>query len=270
MKKTFARFATISILLIFFSLAYNLTYHANTAAASIDVGWQLTVDGLVENPLNLNGSEILTMPRSTVNGALFCVDFPGRVLMQGNWTGIKLRTLLEEAKPLPSAIKIAFFAADGYSTDLTVETAMLDDVILAYENEGVSLKDLRLVVPGKWGYKWISQLTHIELVDYNYLGRWESAGYSDEADWSSSDALPPAIFVPSLPASSPTPSPITSPSPSPTQPPVTSPEPFDQSTLTTESIEDKTIPTEVVYAIAVLAVAVVLLATITFVRKKMR
>ena len=230
MKKTFAGLATISIMLIFASLAFNLMSPEKSAIASIDLGWQLTVDGLVENPLNLSGAEILAMPASTVDAALVCVDFPGKILMQGNWTGIKLRTLLDEAKPLPSAIKVAFFAADGYCTDLTVETAMHDDIILAYENENASLSDLRLVVPGKWGYKWISQLTRIELVDYNFLGRWESSGYSDEADWGSNGAPPTTRFSPSLPDSSPTPSPTTSPSPPTTQPPVTSPDPFDEST----------------------------------------
>jgi DMSO/TMAO reductase YedYZ molybdopterin-dependent catalytic subunit len=74
-------------------------------------------------------------------------------------------------------------ADDGYSTDLTIATAMREDIILAYERDGMPLSEgLRLVVPGKWGYKWISGLTHIELVDYDFTGFWESRGYSDEAD----------------------------------------------------------------------------------------
>ena len=40
---------------------------------------------------------------------------------------------------------------------------------------------LRLVVPDKWGYKWISYVTVIELVDYDFLGVWESQGYPDAA-----------------------------------------------------------------------------------------
>jgi hypothetical protein len=39
---------------------------------------------------------------------------------------------------------------------------------------------LRLVVPGKWGYKWISRLTEISLVDFDFKGTYESQGYSDE------------------------------------------------------------------------------------------
>ena len=64
---------------------------------------------------------------------------------------------------------------------------MREDIILAYEKDGERLSEkTRLVVPGKWGYKWISQLTRIELVNYDFKGFWESRGYSDEADITSS------------------------------------------------------------------------------------
>ncbi len=164
------------------SLAYNPIPSANSADSTDVQEGRLIVTGLVNNPLNLSWTEIVAMPKTTVNATLVCVDAPRTALMAGNWTGIKLRTLLEEAEVSAAAIKVGFHAADGYSTDLTIETAMRDDIILAYENNGNSLNDLRLVVPGKWGYKWISQLTHIELIDYDFLGFWESRGYSDEAE----------------------------------------------------------------------------------------
>lgn len=55
-----------------------------------------------------------------------------------------------------------------------------------------------MVVPGKWGYKWIRGPTRIVLVDYDFLGYWESSGYSDEAD---------------IPAVTPTPTPTPTPPP---------------------------------------------------------
>lgn len=241
---------------------------AKSATPDFEAQWKLTVTGLVDSPLNLSGTEIVAMPKSTVNAAIVCVDFPGQIVMQGNWTGVKLRTLLEEAKPLPSAIKVAFFAADGYSTDLTMATAMWDSVILAYEKDGEPLNDLRLVVPGKWGYKWISQLIRIELVDFNFLGRWESAGYSDEADVSSSSGSSLRDLGPSFPSSSPTPPPATSPFPYPTQPPLTSPSPLGQPVPTPEPSAEIFIPSEAVYTIVASAVAVVLVAIFMFIYKK--
>jgi len=271
LKKTFAEIATtIAILFVLTSFAYNSVPPANSAPPDTEAEWQLTVSGLVANPLNLSWIEIVAMPTSTVNAALICVDFPKDILMQGNWTGIKLRTLLEEAKPLPAAIKVGFYAADGYSTDLTVETAMSDDVILAYEKDGEPLNDLRLVVPGKWGYKWISQLTHITLVNFNFLGRWESAGYSDEANITQGAQSVRASQSLS-PDTAPTSPPGTSPSPSPSQPPITSPVPLDSSTPTPEPSESMPIPTEAFYYLVVVSVvAIVLVCGLTFVRKKHR
>jgi hypothetical protein len=178
--------------------------------------------------------------------------------------------LLEEAKLSADAIKVAFYAADGYSTDLPIETAMRDNVILAYEKDGEPLNDLRLVVPGKWGYKWISQLTRIELVDYNFLGFWESKGYSDEANVSTSESKtgePPLPSKAAVPSPSSTAPPATSPSPSTSQPPITSPAPL-QPTSTPQPAEGPSIPAEAVYAIVASVVAVVLVVLSTFVHKR--
>ena len=72
-------------------------------------------------------------------------------------------------------------ASDGYKTDLTISQALNSHIIVAFRRDDSLLSErLRLVVPGKWGYKWISGLTHIQLVDYDFLGTWESKGYSDE------------------------------------------------------------------------------------------
>ena len=61
-------------------------------------------------------------------------------------------------------------------------TAGQDNVIIAYELNGEPLPSLRLVVPNKWGYKWIRDLSNITLFDYDFKGIWENAGYPDEAD----------------------------------------------------------------------------------------
>jgi DMSO/TMAO reductase YedYZ molybdopterin-dependent catalytic subunit len=149
-------------------------------------GWQLFVGGLVQNPLNLNFSELDAMSGTTVNAVLYCVDYPNNPVAQGNWTGVKLNLLLEEAGISPDAVKVAFTATDSYTTDLTIQTAMRQDVIIAYELNNLPLPErLRLVVPGKWGYKWISGISQIELVNFDFKGFWESRGYSDEADISS-------------------------------------------------------------------------------------
>jgi hypothetical protein len=267
-KKTFFVLANAIIMLAVVSLAYNRIPSASSADSTDTAQeWRLIVTGLVNNPLNLSRTEIVAMPKTTVNATLICVDAPN-VLMAGNWTGIKLRTLFEEAEISTAVIKVGFYAADGYSTDLTIETAMRDDIILAYENNGTPLNDLRLVVPGKWGYKWINQVTVIDLVDYDFLGRWESAGYSDEADISSGGVSKLKDFVPSLPASSPTPPPTTSPSSSPSQPPIASPAPSPQPTPTPKAPQGLSLPIEAVSAAAASVAIVIVVFGAIVVRKR--
>jgi hypothetical protein len=273
-KKTFAE--TALIVLVILNLAYipispTNSVAADTEAPPTDAEWILSVTGLVENPLNLTWTEITAMPTTTVNAAIICVDFPNNIVTEGNWKGVKLQTLLEAAKPLEDAIKVAFYADGGYSTDLTVDTAMRDDVIIAYEKDGGTLDNLRLVVPGKWGYKWIHHLTRIELVDYDFLGYWEGAGYPDEADVTESSPSNNQ-FTPSIPDFfTPTPLPTTpivpSPSPEPYPTPSTPPAPLTQSTPTPEPSENTPIPPEAVYAITASVIVVILVGALTVARK---
>ncbi len=144
--------------------------------------WQLTINGLVDHPLILTLDDLKAMPQTTETASIYCVDFPQNVVAEGKWTGVSLATLLQRTGVQQSAIKVAFFATDGYTTDLDLTTATNGDVIVAYTLDSSSLSEtLRLVVPGRWGYKWIYQLTTITLMDYDYKGKWESQGYSDDA-----------------------------------------------------------------------------------------
>lgn len=276
MKKIFAGIATIiPVLLILTSLACNAIPAANSATSDPELNppaadWQLTVTGFVENSFNLSWNEFLALPKTTVAATLVCVDFPNDPMDQGNWTGVQLRTLLEEAGPTANAVKVGFLASDGYSTDLTVDDAMQENIILAYENNGVYTNDLRLVVPGRWGYKWISMLRRIEVLDYNYLGFWESRGYSDVAGITSGDGQQQSPGV-NVSPSSPTSPPVTSPLPSASPPPNTSSAPTTPTPTPTTAPEisgENSMPQETGYIIAAAAVAAALVALVTLVRKK--
>jgi DMSO/TMAO reductase YedYZ molybdopterin-dependent catalytic subunit len=172
--------ATIALTLFFLmSIAALLT--SAQAALSNETEWRLQISGLVDHPLNLTLSEIAAMPATTVQATIYCVGSPTQIVEEGNWTGVKLGFLLEEVGISPSAIKVAFYASDGYSTDLSLEAATQPNVIVAYQKDGIPLSGtLRLITPERWGYKWISQLTKIETVNYDFKGSWESGGYPDD------------------------------------------------------------------------------------------
>lgn len=146
--------------------------------------WVLSVDGLVENPLNLSYENITTFPVTSEIVTLKCVDGPTGT---ANWTGVKLKAILDMAFIEENATEVIFYGADRYSSSLTLEDASSSDVILAYEMNGEPLPvdqgyPLRVVAPGKYGYKWVKWITRIEVIDYDYKGYWESRGWDDEAD----------------------------------------------------------------------------------------
>lgn len=132
----------------------------NDAAAS-DSEWRLLVDGAVYQPLNLTLSEVVAMPRTTVNADLYCYS---SLVSAGNWVGVRLALILEEAELHNGTNSVTLFASDGYATFLDISTAMREDVILAYELNGQPLPEvLRLVLPWANGDKWIAMITHINV-----------------------------------------------------------------------------------------------------------
>ena len=198
--KNFTKFVTLAICLTI-ALPSSALILLPAHAQSLTGAWRLTVSGLVRNPLNVTLAEIAAMPKKLVTATIYCVDFPSVVVESGEWAGVTLASLLEEANVTSSGVKVGFFASDGYSTDLDLDFAMSGEVVVAYEKDGIPLDEtLRLVVPGRWGYKWISQLTSIVVYDYDFKGKWESAGYSDYADIQSGSGAPSFPQAPSTTA----------------------------------------------------------------------
>jgi DMSO/TMAO reductase YedYZ molybdopterin-dependent catalytic subunit len=220
MKKIFL--ITTIILLTTTAIALFIFTTPSTQADSTNSIFQLSITGYVDQQSNFTLADLQAMPKTTVSAAIYCVDAPNVVVEQGSWEGVKLWDLLNQTGVSPAAVKIALYASDGYSSDLSIDLAKQDNVILAYAKDDSLLSGLRLVVPGHWGYKWINQVQSIRLVNYDFLGKWESQGYSDDG-LSQSDhnfgpsnpttppikeSLTPTIQV--LPSGSPKESPATS------------------------------------------------------------
>jgi hypothetical protein len=161
----------------------------STSTSPLQTPSTLEIYGAVRSPLNLTYAELASMPMVSEVAELLCVT--GSPDVTYNWTGVPLFYLLTLAQIEPDAYKIVTICSDGYTSDLLVEDALQPTTILALEANGTSLPQLlygpegpnRLVVPGKWGYKWSSGIEEIEVVTTNYLGEYESSGYySDTAD----------------------------------------------------------------------------------------
>lgn len=147
--------------------------------------YKLTVTGLVNNPIELTYTEVITTyPLYEKVVTLYCVEGWDVTLL---WEGMLVKDLLETAQVDPAAKIVIFYAYDGYSTSLPLEYLLENDIVMAYKMNGVLLPPERgfpfqLVAESKLGYKWIKWVTSIEVSDdVTYRGYWESRGYSNDA-----------------------------------------------------------------------------------------
>jgi hypothetical protein len=147
--------------------------------------YDLVISGLVDHPINFTYSELQQFPMVSEYAAIQCVG--GGRPQSYNWTGVPLFFLLSMTGVSANATKVAFYARDGFSTDLTIEKSLHPTTLIALQADGIMLSDsngypYRLVAPCKYGYKWAKWVTKIEVVDYDFKGTYEGAGYPDEAD----------------------------------------------------------------------------------------
>jgi DMSO/TMAO reductase YedYZ molybdopterin-dependent catalytic subunit len=148
--------------------------------------YQLKITGLAQKPTSYTYDEVIKDNDNYKKVVrLNCVEGWAVNIL---WEGVLVKDLLEQAKPLPEAKTVIFYAHDGYTTSFPIEYVMDNDILMAYNMNNVTLPPERgfpfqLVAESKWGYKWVKWITQIELSDdVNYEGYWESRGYSNEAD----------------------------------------------------------------------------------------
>lgn len=152
----------------------------------IDIAdYRLTLEGLVQDELDLSYDQVLDNQRYQKVVTLHCVEGWSATIL---WEGILLRDLIDQAGPGAEANTVIFYAADGYSSSLPLDYILTNDILLAYKMNGVDLPPERgfpfqLVAENKWGYKWVKWITRIELsADTEFRGYWESAGYNQDGD----------------------------------------------------------------------------------------
>src|SRR6266478_2255353 len=111
--------------------------------------WELIVDGAVEEPMRLS-------------------------------------TVLALALPKPEATHLMTYGYDGYTTNIPLEEALKDDVLLVHAAEGKPLPvehggPARIITPQLYAWKGAKWVHRIELLTRDRLGFWELRGYSNTA-----------------------------------------------------------------------------------------
>ncbi len=150
--------------------------------------WSLQITGMVDNPLTLSLSDLQALETVERPSTLMCISNPvgGDLIGNSVWTGVQLSTLLAQAGVQAGATELILRAADNYADSFPIEAAMADGTIVAFLQNGEPLTrdhgfPARVLVPGIYGMKNVKWVTEIELVNTDFMGYWQTRGWSDTA-----------------------------------------------------------------------------------------
>ena len=139
--------------------------HMTGTVQQIDLAsYHLKVTGKVDRPLSLAYDELRCLPRiECTSCTLIC---PGFFTDRATWAGAPLAYVLKLAGIQDGASQVTLVSADGYTTPLTLNEALSEDAMLAYEQNGQPLPILhgfpvRAVLPSQAGGKWAKWLVEI-------------------------------------------------------------------------------------------------------------
>ncbi|TXN21553.1 sulfite dehydrogenase [Methylobacterium sp. WL9] len=160
---------------------------------------RLMIHGLVERPLLLTMDELRRFPTESHIYFLECSGNPGfEVIKQGKtasdlvglascceWTGVRLKTILDEVGLKPDARWVVAEGADAAALTRSVPIEKcLDDALLAFSQNGERLRPqqgypLRLLLPGFEGNMNVKWLRRLNVVAEPAYSREETSKYTD-------------------------------------------------------------------------------------------
>jgi sulfane dehydrogenase subunit SoxC len=174
-------------------------HHSGAIELSKD-DYRLMINGLVDTPLVFTYADLERFPRVTRTCFLECAansgmewagaqlngsQFTHGMIHNMEYTGVTLRTLLEEAGVQPTANWLFVEGADASSNgrSIPMEKA-LDDCMIAFKANGEALRmehgyPVRLIVPGWEGNLWVKWLRRMEATDAPVESREETSKYTD-------------------------------------------------------------------------------------------
>ena len=136
-----------------------------TDAATDLKTYRLKVTGKIGTPLSLSYDEILKYPSLTEAVLLIC---PGFFANNGRWTGVNLKSLLEEAQIRKEAQSIDIVGAGEKRVRIPLKELDQKRILLAYRVNGEALPQkhgspLRLVYEDAYGSDWVKYVNEIEV-----------------------------------------------------------------------------------------------------------
>ena len=156
---------------------------------SVDpTGWELTVDGMVDNPVKLSYDDLLAMPMIERDVTLTCVsnEVGGPYVGTARWLGVPFSEIIKRVGVQAGVDQVYSYSSDSGYTCSTPFQAVSDgrDAMIVVGMNGEVLPEkngfpARMLVPGLFGFvsatKWLNR---IEFTTYA-----ERTAYWTERDW---------------------------------------------------------------------------------------
>jgi DMSO/TMAO reductase YedYZ molybdopterin-dependent catalytic subunit len=146
--------------------------------------WKLVVDGEVESPVTLNWEDFMALPQTNDISDFHCVTTWSR--MDVPWIGVRLADIAALVMPKATATHVLCHGYDKYTTNLSLQEALKEDVLLVHTADGKPLErdhggPVRMITPQLYAWKGSKWISRIEFLPQNQLGFWELRGYSNTA-----------------------------------------------------------------------------------------
>ena len=147
--------------------------------------WRLDITGAVKNPLTLTFADLMKLPQVSQTCDVHCVT--SWTLLDSQWQGVSLQTIMDLAKVRKNAGFVVFEAPAGYSSNIPISDVRKGDVLLAHGFSGQPLArahgaPLRSLVPDRYFYKSVKWVQRIKFTIEDEPGYYETHGYSNSAD----------------------------------------------------------------------------------------
>ncbi len=147
--------------------------------------WEMRVWGEVEKEMRWSWDEFLKIPTRTITVDIHCVTRWSK--FDTTWEGVPFNEFVNLFGVKPSAKYVIAHCDYGYTTNVSLEEMMHDDVLLAYKYDGEWLEadhgaPVRTLVPKLYFWKSAKFLRGLEFSAVDKPGFWEKGGYHNHGD----------------------------------------------------------------------------------------
>ncbi len=139
----------------------------------------------MQRPFALTWDELMALEQVTIQTDIHCVTRWSKLDTQ--WTGVRVRDLLERAGVKPEGAFAMAHSDGGYTTNMPLELLYDDNVLVTHTYDGQPLEPdhgapLRLLVPQRYFWKSAKFLRRLEILTEDEQGFWELNGYHNDGD----------------------------------------------------------------------------------------